>query len=219
MIKNTKSKSSTGELPLLGWFLISNCSLYFPRTRWKEKVRTNRPQLSLEDSRNIHSIIYSVDIDSPQHKSQVFFAYWFVWKKFFTAAFYIKMLHGENKEDTKTQSAVAVIKFLTRFDLLDNRFVVVVPHLSDIQQCVRVAIMWGPVVHENPRAAATTVHHNAIIKGMVEDISGLHGLCDGEVSGRGQMKNIMRLINMYTPAQLSVLTFCTSACRHFTFYS
>lgn len=93
-------------------------------------------------------------------------AFWFVCVcvTFYTTAIYIKM-------------------FLTRFDLLDDRFVVVVLHLSDVQQGVGVPVVGGPVVHKDPRAAAATVHHDAIIQCRVEDISGLHGLCDGEVPG------------------------------------
>lgn len=42
--------------------------------------------------------------------------------------------------------------------------------------------MGGPVVHEDPGAAAATVNHNAVIQSRVEDVSRLHGLGDGEVS-------------------------------------
>ncbi len=71
-----------------------------------------------------------------------------------------------------------------------------VPHLSDVQQSVRVPIVWGPVVHKDPRTAAATVHHNPIIQSRVEDVSGLHGLRDGEVPGgeqtqKREMKNIL----------------------------
>lgn len=58
---------------------------------------------------------------------------------------------------------------------------VAVLHLSDVQQGVRVPVVGGPVVDEDPRTTAATVHHDPVIQGGVEDVSGLHGLCDGEV--------------------------------------
>lgn len=76
--------------------------------------------------------------------------------------------------------------FLTWFDLLDDRFVVAVLHLSDVQQGVRVPVVGGPVVHEHPRTAAAAVHHDPVIQSGVEDVGGLHGLCDGEVPVGGQ---------------------------------
>lgn len=81
------------------------------------------------------------------------------------------------------------LQLLTRFDLLNHRFVVVVLHLSDVQQGVGVPVVGGPVVHKDPRAAAATVHNNPIIQSGVEDISGLHGLGHREVSGRDGEKH------------------------------
>lgn len=75
---------------------------------------------------------------------------------------------------------------LTRFDLLDHRSAVAVLHLSYVQQGVRVTVVGGPVVHEDPGAAAAAVHHDPIIQSRVQDICGLHGLCNGEVPGEEQ---------------------------------
>lgn len=85
-----------------------------------------------------------------------------------------------------TNSATAELHFLTRFDFFDDWFAVVVLHLSDVQQGVRVPVVRGPVVHKDPRATAATVHHDAIIQRGVEDVSGLHGLCHGQVPEREQ---------------------------------
>lgn len=59
---------------------------------------------------------------------------------------------------------------------------VAVLHLPDVQQGVRVPVVGGPVVHEHPGAAAATVHHDPVIQSGVEDVGGLHGLGDGQVS-------------------------------------
>lgn len=88
-----------------------------------------------------------------------------------------------DKSQTKANSAATELHFLTRFDLFDDWFAVTVPHLSDVQQGVRVPIVGWPVVHKDPGATAATVHHDPIIQSRVEDVSGLHGLCNGEVPG------------------------------------
>ena len=79
---------------------------------------------------------------------------------------------------------VTQLHLLTRFDLLHHRFVVVVLHLSYVQQGVGVPVVGAPVVHKHPRAAAATVHYNPIVQRGVEDVSGLHWLCNREVPGR-----------------------------------
>lgn len=78
---------------------------------------------------------------------------------------------------------------LTRFDLLDHRSAVAVLHLSYVQQGVGVTVVGGPVVHEDPGAAAAAVHHNPIIQSRVQDICGLHGLCNGEVPEKNRTVN------------------------------
>lgn len=64
-------------------------------------------------------------------------------------------------------SAVVIVPplfpLLTRFDLLDHRVAVVVPHLPDVQQGVEVSMVGGPVVHIHPGAAAAAVHHDPIV--------------------------------------------------------
>jgi len=74
---------------------------------------------------------------------------------------------------------------LTGFDLLDDRPAVAVPHLPDVQQRVGVPVVGGPVVHEDPGAAAAAVHHDAVVQGRVRHVRHLHGLGHGEVPGGG----------------------------------
>lgn len=94
---------------------------------------------------------------------------------------------------------------LTRFDLLDDRFVLAVLHLSDVQQGVGVPVVGGPVVHEDPRTAAAAVHHDAVVEGRVQDVGGLHGLGHGQVaagqSARQQPDNQQQ--NQTTPKHQS----------------
>lgn len=99
--------------------------------------------------------------------------------------------------------------FLTWFDLFDDGFVVAVLHLSDVQQGVRVPVVGGPVVHEHPRTAAAAVHHDPIVQSGVEDIGGLHGLCDGEVPVGEQTqerhKSVMRTLRLQAAASYHTL--------------
>lgn len=48
---------------------------------------------------------------------------------------------------------------LTRFDLHDHWFAVLISHLSDVQKIMGITIVPWPAVHEYPRATAATVHH------------------------------------------------------------
>lgn len=78
-----------------------------------------------------------------------------------------------------------------------------VPHLPDVQQSVGVPIVGGPVVHKDPGAAATTVHHDPVIQSRIEDVSGLHGLQDGEVPDGEQAGVCVKHIQLLKFHQLS----------------
>lgn len=56
--------------------------------------------------------------------------------------------------------------------------------------------MGGPVVHEHPGAAAAAVHHDPVIQRRVQDVGGLHGLCDGEVPEGEQGEKHDALVNV-----------------------
>lgn len=57
-----------------------------------------------------------------------------------------------------------ILHTLTWFDFHDHRFAILIPHLSDIQQVVRIAIVSRPGVHEHPRATAPTIHHHTVVQ-------------------------------------------------------
>lgn len=52
---------------------------------------------------------------------------------------------------------------LTRLDLHDHWLTMLIPHLPDVQQFVRVAVVPRPAVHEYPGAAAAAVHHQTVV--------------------------------------------------------
>uniref|UniRef100_A0A8B9SN84 Solute carrier family 25 member 28 n=23 Tax=Neognathae TaxID=8825 RepID=A0A8B9SN84_ANAPL len=60
----------------------------------------------------------------------------------------------------------------TRFDLLDHGPAATVPHLADVQQVVRVAVVRRPDVDEDPGAAAAAVHHHAVAQRRVLRVGG-----------------------------------------------
>ena len=70
---------------------------------------------------------------------------------------------------------------LTWFNLLDHGAAVLRPHLPDVQEGVRVSIVRGPVVNEDPRAAAPAVHNNPIVQCGVQNIRRLHVLNNRQV--------------------------------------
>lgn len=51
----------------------------------------------------------------------------------------------------------------TRFYFHNHWLSVFIPHLSDIQQIVRIAIVPGPAIDKYSRPTATTVHHDTIV--------------------------------------------------------
>lgn len=58
---------------------------------------------------------------------------------------------------------------------------VFVPHLSDVQQIVRVAIVPRPAVDKYPRPTAAAVHHDAIVHAGVVGVCGLNVCDSGQV--------------------------------------
>lgn len=63
---------------------------------------------------------------------------------------------------------------LTRFDFHDHWFAILISHLLDVQQFMRVTIVPGPAVHKDPGATTTTVHHQAIVQVGVACVCCLH---------------------------------------------
>lgn len=60
----------------------------------------------------------------------------------------------------------------TGFNFLDDGAAAPVPHLLDVQQVVRVPVVRGPEVDEDPGPAAPAVHHHPVIKGRVVGVGG-----------------------------------------------
>lgn len=69
----------------------------------------------------------------------------------------------------------------TGFYFHDHRLSVFIPHLPDIQQIMRIAVMPWPAVNEYPRPAAPTVHHDTIVH------IGVIGVCSFNVSNSCQV--------------------------------
>lgn len=61
---------------------------------------------------------------------------------------------------------------------------VLIPHLSDIQQVMRIAIMPGPAIDKYSRPTATTVHHDTIVH------IGVIGVCSFNVSDSCQVPSL-----------------------------
>ena len=49
-----------------------------------------------------------------------------------------------------------------------------ISHLPDVQQLMRITIVPGPAVNKYPRAAAATVHHQAVVQVRVAGIRSIH---------------------------------------------
>lgn len=141
-----------------------------PQCTGKSLQCTKELQLSMKDSRNIHTRIYRLKCVPSREPS-------FVCVVVCWCAWVIKNLWH------MTNAATTGLNFLTGFDLLDDWFAITVLHLLDVEQGVRVPVVRRPVVHKDPGTTAATVHHDPIIQSRVEDVSGLHGLSDGEVPG------------------------------------
>ena len=69
----------------------------------------------------------------------------------------------------------------TGFYFHDHRLSVFIPHLPDIQQIVRIAIVPWPAIDKYPRPTAPTVHHDAIVH------VGVIGVCSFNVSNSCQV--------------------------------
>lgn len=65
----------------------------------------------------------------------------------------------------------------TRFNFHHHRLSVFVPHLSDVQQIMRIAVVPRPAIDKYPRATAAAVHHNAIVHVGVVGVGSLN-ICD-----------------------------------------
>lgn len=69
----------------------------------------------------------------------------------------------------------------TGFYFHNHRLSVFIPHLPDIQQIMRIAVMPWPAINKYPRPAATTVHHDTIVH------IGVIGVCSFNVSNSRQV--------------------------------
>ena len=69
----------------------------------------------------------------------------------------------------------------TRFYFHHHRLAVFIPHLPDIQQIMRVAIVPWPAIDKYPRPAAAAVHHDTIVH------IGVAGVCSFSVSNACQV--------------------------------
>lgn len=74
-----------------------------------------------------------------------------------------------------------VCRLRTGFYFHNHWLSVFIPHLSDVQQVVGIAVMPGPAVDKYPRPAATTVHHDTIVH------IGVIGVCSFDVSNSCQV--------------------------------
>lgn len=80
---------------------------------------------------------------------------------------YCVILHQE-------ETLTLLICILTRFDFHDHWLAMLISHLLNVQQFMRITIMPRPAVHKDPGAAAATVHHQAIVEVGVACIRCLH---------------------------------------------
>lgn len=69
----------------------------------------------------------------------------------------------------------------TRFNFHHHRLSVFVPHLSDVQQIMRIAVVPRPAINKYPRAATAAVHHNAIVHVGVIGVGSLNVCDSGQV--------------------------------------
>lgn len=76
---------------------------------------------------------------------------------------------------------------------------VFIPHLSDIQQIVRIAIMPGPAVDKYPRPTATTVYHDAIVH------IGVIGVCSFNVSNSGPVPCLEKQMHTFIETEKIIL--------------
>lgn len=72
------------------------------------------------------------------------------------------------------ENLTLLIYILTRFDFHDHWLAMLISHLLNVQQFMRITIMPGPAVHKDPGAAAAAVHHQAIVEVGVACIRCLH---------------------------------------------
>ena len=91
-------------------------------------------------------------------------------------------MKGKNVEDTTEAERTEPGYHLHTWFYFHNHWLsVFIPHLSDIQQIMRIAVMPGPAIDKHSRPAATTVHHDAIVH------VGVIGVCSFDVSNSCQV--------------------------------
>lgn len=66
------------------------------------------------------------------------------------------------------------LSFLTRFDFHDHWLAVLISHLPDVQEFMRITVVTGPAVDKYPGATAATVHHQTIVQVGVARIRHIH---------------------------------------------
>lgn len=76
----------------------------------------------------------------------------------------------------------------TWLDLLDNRLAVTVSHLPDVQQVVRIPIVWWPKVYKDPGPTAPTINNHPVIQRWVICVRCLQGMKPFQVPARGMRK-------------------------------
>lgn len=87
--------------------------------------------------------------------------------------------HREWKAEAVYQSAIYHLH--TGFYFHNYWLSVFIPHLPDIQQIMRIAIMPWPAIDKDSRPTATTVHHDAIVH------IGVIGVCSFNVGNSRQV--------------------------------
>lgn len=74
---------------------------------------------------------------------------------------------------------------------------VLIPHLSDVQQIMRVAVVPRPTIDKDPRATAPTVHHDPVVH------IGVVGVCGFNVGHSGQVSGVAKHMRLYWDEMLS----------------
>lgn len=80
--------------------------------------------------------------------------------------------HGEERTEAGYQSDIYLLH--TGFYFHNHWLSVFIPHLADIQQIVRIAVMPRPAIDKYPRPTATTVHHDTVVHVGVIGVCGLN---------------------------------------------
>lgn len=104
---------------------------------------------------------------------------------FFTALHFVRCKDG--LLNGQTVPFFYFISTPTWFDFHDHRFAVLVSHLPDVQQVVRISVVPRPSVHKYAWAAAPAVHHHAVVQIGVTRVGGLHVRHPWQTSGSDQM--------------------------------